>query len=317
MATGRKADIGRSLGVFTSSAVSIEGRIDSIRQFETTNGFTQNRLATMQIGLDAMVDGANTFISQMTAEISGSLDKFLLQTIGQSALEKQFSVANVSFRGEYVFSGINTDTPALVDYHGASGAPARAAVQSAFSGHFGFSVNDPAAQSISPAALKSFIDGPFRALFDDANWQALWTGGSDQGLSARISEDAIVQTPTTIQASAFRSYTQAVVLVSEFVDGQLKPSAIDQLANSALELMAAAVVDTGEEQSKLGTVEERVESVTDRLALQRNVLGKQLSELTDVDAYEAVTRLNRISISLEATYAVTARIQSLSLMNYI
>ena len=317
VSTGRKADLGNSLGAFSSSVVSIDNQIRFIRQMEITNSFVEGRLSTMQIGMSSIVENANSFIGQLTAEINGSLDKQLLQTIGQSALESMTSAVNVNFKGEFVFSGVNTDTASLVEYSDVSGSAAKTAVQAAFSATFGFWVGDPAAQSISPTALKSFIDGPFSDLFNDTNWQTLWTGGSERGVRSKISPRELVETPTTANAEAFRKLTAATVLIDEFSNGQLKLSAIDQLANSALELISQGVVEIGVEQAKIGTLEARVEIANQRMAYQQTTLNEQLGELTDVDSYEAAIRLNQIISGLESSYAATARIHSLSLLNYL
>ncbi len=317
LVTGKKNDLGNSLGSFSSSVVLVKKQIDSISQIKLTNGAFENRLSSMQNSMTSMVDSANAFIGQLTAELNGTLDKQLLQTIGQTAVGGFTSAANVSLNGEYLFSGINSESPAMVDYQSPSGSAAKIAVQNAFQTAFGFSVNDPAAQGISPNALKAFFDGPFMDLFNDANWETLWTGGSQLGINYKISTREIIQTPTTLNEDAFRDYVAASVLIDEFSDGQLKPSAINQIATSALELMATSVAGLGDEQSKLGTVENRVSEATKRMSYQQDVLAQELSNLTDVDSYEAAIRLNQLTVSLESSYAITARIQSLSILNFL
>ena len=81
--------------------------------------------------------------------------------------------------------------------------------------------------------------------------------------------------------------------------------------------MAESVAGMGNEQSKIGVLEERIEDANNRMDFQKDLLNGQLSGITDVDAYEAALRLNQLSSSLEASYTATARIQSLSLLNFI
>lgn len=317
VATGQKFDLGNSLGSFSSSVVSSKHQINQIDQLKITNSLAANRFSTMQIGMNSMIDSANKFISQMTVELNGSLDKQLLQSVGENALEEFTSSINVSIKGEFVFSGINTKSNAVVDYQNSSGAAAKSAVQNAFSTEFGFSVNDPSAQMISPTALKAFIDGPFMDLFDDTNWEALWSNSSDQGMVSKISTQEFITTSSTANAAAYRSFTAASVLVNEFSGGSLKLSALDSLALSAIEIMTSSVSEIAVEQAKVGTLEQRVSQADDRLEYQKNVLNNQLANLTDVDSYETAIRLNEIVVGLESSYAVTARIQSLSLLNYL
>ena len=69
--------------------------------------------------------------------------------------------------------------------------------------------------------------------------------------------------------------------------------------------------------ARLGIVEERVSDANARMEFQRNILQQELSSLTDVDPYETAFKLNQLLTSLESSYAATARIQSLSLLNFI
>jgi|GEM_PF-746837 len=317
VATGKKADIGYSLGSFSSSTITVDNQISFIEQTKVTNSFVENRLSTMQISMGAMVDDANQFIASLTAELTGSMNKDVLNLAASSALGKFSSSMNVSQGGEFLFSGINSDSEAIYDYQGATGAAAKAAVQNAFVTEFGFSVNDPSASSITPAAMKSFIDGAFSDLFNDANWDSLWTGSSDRGMRSKISTRELVENPVTGHAKAFRDFTASSVLIEEFADGNLNSTTINQLAESSISLMAQSISGIAIEQSKMGVIEQRVSDATERLDFQKNVLTDQMSQLTDVDSYEAATRLNQIVIGLEASYAATVKVQSLSILNFI
>jgi len=317
ISTGKKADIGRDLGSFTSSAVSLDTEIASIDQLKVTNSFIENKLKTMQHGINTLVDNGDSFITQMTAELSATVDRDILQTLGDTTYGTLQSTLNTTLKGEFVFSGVNTDSKALVDYNGADGAPAKAAVQAAFTANFGFATNDPLVETITPAALEAFIDGPYADLFNDANWGTLWSGGSEFGARTKVSPRELVENPTTSNAQAFRDATAATVLVSELANTQLNDAAMDKLSTITIDKMAVAITGLGEQQSKMGLVEEQVKVATERMDFQKNILQNQLSGLVDIDPYEAATRLTNLTTSLEASYAVTARIQSLSLLNFI
>ena len=317
ISTGKKADLGRDLGAFSSRAVSLDAQIAELEQIEVTNSFAKGRFSTQQNGIAAIVDSSDQFIGQITTELTGSLNRNLLTSLGNSAIGTLQSTLNTTLNGEYVFSGINTVSTALVDYNGPDGAAAKAAVQNAFTTHFGFTQNDPLAAGITSADLQVFIDGPFAQLFDDANWSALWSDSSDQGVKSRISPQELVESPTTATATAFRDVTAAAVLISEFAGSAINDGTLDTLSRAAIEQTAESVGKLGVEQSKIGVLEERIEAADERLTFQRDLLRNQLSATTDIDAFEAATRLNQLTAGLEASYAVTARIQSLSLLNFL
>ena len=315
--TGRKADIGNELGAFSSTVVSFETQIEMLDQLKVTNGIVENRFSTLQASMTRLVEGANDFIGQITAELTSNLEQGVLKTVGQSALQSLSITMNVTFKGEYVLSGINSDSPAIVDYEGASGSAAKTAVANAFQTNFGFAPDDPAAANITPAAMEAFLDGPFNDLFNDANWQSLWSGSSDRGIRAKISPRELVETPTTGQAQAFRSVTAAAVMITEFSSATFSENTMNKLAEKSITMMSTSVSQIGDEQAKTGIIEERVKDANERMEFQKNVITEQLGGIADVDSYETAVRLNQLLTSLEASYAATARIQSLSLMNFI
>ena len=317
VATGKKHDIGNELGTFSSSVVSFSSQIEFMDQLQVTNSLVENRYSVMQSSMGSVIDSATDFLGQVTAELNSNLDPGVLKALGDATLSTLGSALNVTFRGEFVFSGINTDSTALNDYNGPSGAPAKAAVQAAFNTAFGFNPGDPAAQNITPAAMEAFIDGPYMDLFDDTNWQTLWSNSSDRGIRSKISTRELVETPVTANDTAFRTVTASAILISEFSSANLSEDTFNALAEKAVTTTSVGISQLGDEQSKLGVVEERVSDANDRMEFQKNILSQELSELTDVDPYETAFKLNQLLTSLEASYAATARIQSLSLLNFI
>ena len=317
VASGKKYDIGNQLGAFSSSVVNFNAQIEFIGQLEVTNSFVENRFSVMQSSMSSVIESATDFLGQITSELNSDLDSGVLSAIGDATLGNLHSSLNVTVKGEYVFSGINTDATALNDYNDTSGAAAKTAVQNAFTTHFGFAPGDAAAQGITPAALEAFIDGPYSDLFNDANWTSLWSNTSDRGIRAKISQRELVETPVTANAQAFRTVTASAVLISEFASANLSDETRDMLAEKSVTNISKGIAETGQQQASLGVVEGRVSDANSRMEFQRNILQQELSSLTDVDPYETAVKLNQLLTSLESSYAATARIQSLSLLNFI
>lgn len=315
--TGQVSDAGLHLGGRTSMAINVDSQVARLDQISATNGLLENRMAAMQTAMSSIVDAGNNLLSQVAAGVDGPTGKKLVADIGRSVLENVSSALNVSYGGEYLFSGVNTDLPAMVEPGTPQGDAALQAVRDAFVAHFGFAADDPAAQGITAAQIDAFIDGPFLDQFDDTNWPALWSGASDRGMRSRISQREISENPVTAQAQAFRSMVAASVLVSEFANSNLGNAATDRLVSRSLEMASSSIGGVADQQSSLGIAEQRVSDANERISAQKDLLKLQRNELTGVDAYEAATRLNELMVGLEASYTVTARLQALSLMNYL
>lgn len=315
--TGRVADLGLHLGSRTSMAINVDSQIGRLDQLSATNGLLENRMAAMQSAMTAIIDSGNDLMGQLSAGLGGTLDGDLLAGVGQSLFGTASGSLNLSFGGEYVFSGVNTDMKAIVEAGTTEGDAALQAVRDAFTTHFGFSSSDPAAEGITSAQMDAFTDGPFMDLFDDANWETLWSGASDRGMRSRISPREIAENPVTAHAQPFRQIIAASVLVSEFAGANLGQQGREQLVSRSIEMVSTSISGLAGEQSQLGIVEQRVADANTRIGAQKDLLDLKREELTGVDAYEAATRLNQLMTGLEASYTVTARLQALSLMNYL
>lgn len=315
LASGKKANIGRDLGPMTSQLVSVENQIDLIDRIKVTTSFVVNRMSMMQTSMTSMVNSGQEFIGQLSTEINGSMDSELLAQIADNALGQFTSVMNTSFKGEYVFSGINTDVMSLNEY--TAGSPAQTAVAAAFVTEFGFAPDDPLAEAITPAAMEAFFDGPFMDLFDDTNWPALWSGSSERGMRSKISPMELAENPTTAQADSFRKIAASIIAMKEFSEGNFNQGVQGILAKRALETMSIGINRLADEQSKVGTVEKRIEEANDRMDYQKIVLTDQVNAFQGINFFEISDRLSQLALSLEASYLATAKLQKLSLMNYI
>ncbi|MFK5979815.1 MAG: flagellar hook-associated family protein [Rhizobiaceae bacterium] len=315
LATEKRANIGRHLGPMTSQLVSVENQIELIDRIQVTTSFVVNRMSMMQTSMTSMVNSGQKFVGQLTTEINGSMDSDLLARIADNALEQFTSVMNSSFKGEYIFSGINTDVPSLNEY--TTGSPAQTAVSAAFTTAFGFPPNDPLAVNITPAAMEAFVDGPFMDLFDNTNWPTLWSGSSDRGMRSKISPMELAENPTTAQATSFRQITASLILMKEFSEGNFNTATQGMLAEKSLEGMSTGINGLAREQSKVGTVERRIEEASNRMDYQKIVLNDQVNAFQGIDIYEVANRLNHLSLSLEASYRATSKLQQLTLMSYI
>jgi flagellar hook-associated protein 3 FlgL len=71
------------------------------------------------------------------------------------------------------------------------------------------------------------------------------------------------------------------------------------------------------EMGKLGTVQNRSLAGERALTVQTSILNTRINDLELVDKEETSVRLNTALTQLETTYAVTSRMQGLSLLNYI
>ena len=67
----------------------------------------------------------------------------------------------------------------------------------------------------------------------------------------------------------------------------------------------------------LGVSENRITKASTALESQLRIITLHLGDVEGVDAYEASTRMKSLLTQVETSYTLTARIQQMSLMNYL
>jgi flagellar hook-associated protein 3 FlgL len=81
--------------------------------------------------------------------------------------------------------------------------------------------------------------------------------------------------------------------------------------------VAEAVGEIAGLQGGLGVVQERIATTNERMTMQIDILTNSIAGLENVDPYKAATRVTALMTQLETGYALSARIQRLSILNYL
>jgi len=106
-------------------------------------------------------------------------------------------------------------------------------------------------------------------------------------------------------------------MVVEFSAAHLNEGAFQAVAEKAMALVGSAVADLTADRARLGAAQERVTNASTRMSIQMDVLANHVNALESVDPYEASTRISTLMTQIETAYALTARIQKLSILNYV
>lgn len=317
--TGIYADIGLALGARTASAVDMTNDINSMQATIDSNSIADMRLSSSQSALDQISSNAQTALNALLT-ISGDSGQSQIRT-AQNEIKNAFvattSASNMSASGEYLFSGINTDSKPLNDYFGASGAGAKADFDAAFSSYFGFPQSDPAVSNITGAQMSDFISTKVAPMFDSPQWEANWSNASDTPMTSRIGASETVQTSTTVNTEGFRKVAMASVLGVELLGLNLSSDARSSVKDIATQAIGEGIDDIDTERSTLGVSQSRVKKADDSLNSQMTIVKSQINDLESVDPYDAATRVNTLTTQLETSYALTSRISQLSLLNYL
>lgn len=314
--TGLVADTGLALGSRTGQSISLRKEHDRLSVLTDSNQLLMQRMTTSQGALTNAVKGAQDFLGSIVAMRGSSQGHDILVSTAKGMQQAATSLINTNFNGEYVFAGVNTDVKPMADYD-AAGSAARVAVLQSFEDHFGFPVTDPQVATIDGAQMRVYLDTAFAAEFDDASWSDNWSSASDTMVRSRIAPTELAVTSVGANDQGFRNLMMSYTMVAEFGNIGLAQGAFDAVIDTAIETTTVANTTLSSAQSSLGTAQARTKSATDRLTVQINVLNSSVLDLEAVDPYEAANRVEALRTQIDASYALTVKIQSLSLLNYL
>lgn len=316
VSTGQFYDVGAELGSKTSTVIDLNRESMRLGSMVSNNSIATQRLSASQEALKQIATAAEDMNNALIT-ISGSSNTDTINTTVmtvQNSLSTMVSMANQSANGEYLFAGINTDVQPLAPYDATS--PAKLAFDAAFAAYF---VGPPAnIVATGPApSMEDFITNVLEPMYTGADWTTDWSGATDEVMTSRITQSETVATSASANANGFRFFALSSVITQELLLIGAPADAVNVAVSKAIEYTGRAITGLNSTRSSLGLSENRIEKADASLKVQIDILETSLSSKIEVDAYEASTRVNSLLSMVEASYTLTAKIQGLSLVNYL
>ncbi|MEO9530164.1 flagellar hook-associated family protein [Roseibium sp.] len=316
LSSGRKFDVGLDLGTRTGEAVSLRSEFNFLDGIIDTNALAASRLDVSQAAMADILSDANDFLSTLVAlrENDGSSDIVKADAVGN--MELLTSRLNSQLNGSFVFAGINSDVEPIANYSD-PGSANKIAADLAFFTEFGITQSDPGVAAITPAAMDTYLNGAFETMFTDPAWGTSWSSASSSVMVSRISASETVNSSVSANEQAFRDLAAAYTMMSDLGNENLDPGTWKTVVDKAIEKVGSGIAGVTSQMGKLGNVQEQVSLASDRLKVQTDILNRRINDLENVNSEETAVRLNTALTQLETSYAVTARMQGLSILNYL
>ena len=315
-ATGKLADSGLVLGARTAQAVSFARDFERLNGIVDSNALVSSRLSSTQTALGQLSGAAQDFLSTLTAAASGDAADTVVEASARATIDALTSIVNTSYNGEYLFAGINTDVKPINGFLDPA-SPAKLAFDAAFLGHFGFTQNDLAAANIDTAQMDAFISASLEPQFIGAGWQANWSNASDQKIVSRIALNETTETSVSANNDGVQKLAMAAAAIADLFSSNVSDAAKKQLVTRAVGMVGEAIGSLADLQSQTGITEKRVTDASSRIKMQADLFERHIIEMEGVDPYEASTRVADLLSHIETSYALTARIQQLSLLRFL
>ena len=273
-------------------------QLDSYRRVTTETAATAS---VMQTALSHIATSARDLGAALIAAASSN-SPARIDTLGTDATQKlqsALSALNTRIGDRSVFAGVATDHAAVADAEtmmtaldtAVAGAISSADVQTAVDAWFADPGGFAATVYLGGAALQPVPVGP-----DD---QAT--------LDITALDPALVE---TLKGLAMTSLLDRGTLAGSDV-------ARADLAKRAGESLLSSATARAELSARLGTVEAGISNASLRNDSERSALETAKLGLLSVDPYEVAAKLQATQTQLQTLYSITARMQRLSLVDYL
>ena len=305
LTTGRFADPLRSLRGETAALAALERTRTALDAHDMATTEAAIHTAGQQKVLDRMRLSAMDIARQLF-NFGSAVPPQMVETagyIGGSAFRDAVSALNTRISDRSLFAGVASDGPAL--------APAEDIVTALM-------LEIDGLETAEEVAVRVF------AWFDTPG------GGFDisgQGfIGATLAEGPLAIAPgerislgVTGARPELRAALGGFALAAVVEAGALpgEPAARAELLQRAAERLAGAPVGLTALAGEVGDTEARIENAAVRNANERTALDVALNDLVGVEALDAATRLEETRVRIESLFALTARLQRMSLTEFL
>lgn len=314
LSTGRHHDIGLVLGSRTGVVVGLRMKFEEFTQAGEAAAQADVMAGVTQSTLNSIGELAANFLSTLSGARGAAQGQQLASSAARAALETLTGLINSSFDGQYIFGGINSNTPPLSGY---SGDSPEAAVNVAFQSAFGIVPGDPAVSQITAPEMEAFLAGGFADVFAASGWSANWSSASTTDRMQRLSNDEQIEVSSNANSSFVRKLAQAFSMMTGLGQDNLSQPAFEKTVDAAISLLSEAKLGIGDEQSRIGIAQQTLSLSLQNSGRMKAAAAEAIGVMESVDPYEAATRVNALMTQLESSYAITGRISRMSLLNYI
>jgi flagellar hook-associated protein 3 FlgL len=136
-------------------------------------------------------------------------------------------------------------------------------------------------------------------------------------MRSRISTTETINSSASANEPAFRKLAMAYTMLSDLGTQNLNQAAFQTVIDTATGIIGDAINDLAGVGAALGTAQEQTTNATSRLKIQADLVTQQIVAMEKVDPAEASVRVTNLQNQLEMSLALTARIQKLSILDYI
>lgn len=326
VSTGRHYNIYTELGPRSSSVMKLRARELETQTYMQANGVLGNKLQATLNAVDTLKDNVQGVLESALANASRPTNGAdILQREARAAIESLVAILNTSYNGDHIFAGLQSDSAPMTRWE-ETNATSGLSPEDVMTGIIGAGPPDVA----TVVAMTAEIDLVFSSsdtVTPNRNYEQTFYNGTpelDGGgqlskqVSARVSVGQEVVYGVRANEGPMREMYKGLAMLASYDVSQITDTAAyEAWMGEVIDALTIGQQGLTDISAKIGFNQQIVETAQTRLTDISLVNRTQIGEYENVDPYEAVTRMTNLETQLQASYEVSARLSSLSLLNFL
>lgn len=303
VSTGRRAEDFSGLGQQpTLQSISLRAELGRLDQYRAVIDTVQPRLGVMDKALVGLTDAARTgYTSLLSISRIGTPPTAIINDTASLSLDQVFNRLNTELSGRHVFAATDVTNNPIADT-----SAARTEAQSLIAAY------------LAGTQTGSQVLTNMNALSEaQLGYSAEISAGTTGSLEVLIDDDLKVDYTVRAETAGAQDIIRGLALLAEIDYDPAQSDDYWTIFDGAMALVESGADALDIEIGQLGTLRAQFTDVRAGHDQTEIAVKDGISAAEDVDAAEAITRLQNIQIQLEASYQTLAQLRNLSLVNYL
>ena len=325
LSTGYRKNVYGDLGARAAQTLEFRNRMDRTEDFVVLNQVLEGKLEMLEDALSGVRNSAQEFLNIAVGSAT-SPNQLAQELQAQAQATLNFVVAglNMAYGGEYLMSGVATDTKPVQDIYTANPTTGQSPAD-VINGIVG---TGPATAG-GAAAMIAQLDAVFSSSAANPNdnyeatfyngTPALDTFGNPSPRSvAQIDDDTRMAYGVQANDPAIRDLMKGLMMFASVdVTTINDPATYAAWATEAVDAIASGIQGLDEARVQTGSNRKLLEDTVTAQQSRMDIYNARIVTLETADPYETAARLQNLQVQLEATYATTAKLGRMSFLNYM
>lgn len=314
VASGTHADYFAGLSGQATRGMALRTAFSQIGFYQESGNLAATQLKGQQEAIDRVATLAEDIRGKLLSVQNGA-DNFSPRTISdgaENALEQLRGILNFSLGGRFVFSGPATNVPPMRDpSDGPEAAIAALKVEA------GGDLRDS-------AGMQDFLgrlDQVFANTHPTYRYNTSFYAGSDPATSgellATIDRDQQVSLDVRATEDAFKLVAESFYALAFVPEPETTTESFRTMAVNLTEKLTQGLGKLNDLAAVVGYRQQQIADARTRHDNTTAIVNNAISDLESIDEYQAASRLTLLEQQMQITYSLTARLNNLSLANFL